>query len=388
MERLLDLARRLKGARILHINSTTFGGGVAEILYTLVPITKDLGLDVEWRVMECNAEFFAITKVIHNGLQGMPVPFTREMAEIYTAINANNARALDGNYDYVLVHDPQPAAMLSAVDGTQAGKWVWRCHIDLTAADDTIWTFVKPFVERHDAAIFTMPEFAKPDLRMEKVAIIPPTIDPISPKNTPLDEGTMRGILLRHQVDPDRPIVTQVSRFDPWKDPIGVIDAFRIARERVPGIQLLMIASMATDDPEGWHYYEKASRYSAGDPDIRLLSNLEGIGNLEVNAFQTASQVVVQKSTREGFGLVVAEALWKERPVIGGDVGGIKLQILDGVNGYLVDSVEACAERLVYLLKNPELAGKMGAAGREHIRRNFLSPRELADYLTVFTELP
>lgn len=389
IEKIQSLSKNLRGARILNISSTAFGGGVAELLYTLVPLMRDVGLDADWQVIPGSEDFFTVTKLFHNALQGMNLMVTPEMIDTYLKQNDNNAGLFNGTYDIVMVHDPQPAAMLSFLEekGEKTGKWIWRCHIDLTTARPSVWDFLEPYLKQYDAAVFTMPQYVKDDFQLDKIAIVPPTIDPLSSKNIDINRDTIDSILERYHIDKNRPIVTQVSRFDPWKDPLGVIDAYRIAKEVSPELQLLMIASMATDDPEGFHYYEKTDRHRDGDPDIHLLSNLEGVGNLEVNAFQRASNVVIQKSTREGFGLVVSEALWKERPVIGGDVGGIPIQILNGKNGYLVNDAEQCGERITQLLKNPELAQEMGRFGKEHVRKNFLSPRQLADYMDLFNQL-
>ncbi|MCL6472248.1 MAG: glycosyltransferase [Firmicutes bacterium] len=389
IEKVRQLGKDMKGARILNINSTAFGGGVAELLYTLVPLMRDVGLEADWQVIPGSEDFFTVTKLFHNALQGMDLIATPEMIEAYLKQNEQNAEQFTGDYDVVMVHDPQPAAMLAFLDdkGKRSGKWIWRCHIDLTAAKLSVWEFLKPYLELYDAAVFTMPQYVKEGFQMEKIAIVPPTIDPLSPKNMDISTETINSILERYNIDPNRPIATQVSRFDPWKDPLGVIDAYRIAKNEIPDLQLLMIASMATDDPEGMHYYEKTSRHAGGDPDIHLLSNLEGVGNLEVNAFQRASDVIIQKSTREGFGLVVSEALWKEKPVIGGDVGGIPLQVINGQNGYLVSNVFDCGQRLIQLLKDPQMAREMGAFGKEHVRKNFLSPRQLADYMDLFNYL-
>jgi trehalose synthase len=252
-----------------------------------------------------------------------------------------------------------------------------------------VWDFFARFIQRYDGAVFTMQDFVRPDLvgTGVKIETIAPSIDPISPKNGPVDHDTIYEVLHRYGVDRTRPVVTQVSRFDPWKDPFGVIDAYRIAKKEFPGLQLIMVASMAHDDPEGMHYLQATEDHRAGDPDVFLLSNLQGVGNLEVNAFQRASSVVVQKSLREGFGLVVAEAMWKELPVIGGNVGGIRLQIEDGVNGFLVDSVEECAERMVRLLSDPTERTRMGHVGRQTVRDRFLTPRELEDYLRALGAL-
>jgi trehalose synthase len=391
VDRLRDAARALQGARILQVNSTAFGGGVAELLFTQVALLNDLGIETTWQLVEGYEEFFTVTKYAHNALQGAEVPWTPHMEEIYLDRCRENAAGLAKGYDFMIMHDPQPVGMLSALEdqGDRHGHWLWRCHIDVSSPFEPVWDFFARHIRRYDGAVFTMQEFVRPDLdgtgmRIETIA---PSIDPISPKNGPVDHDTIYEVLHRYGVDRTRPIITQVSRFDPWKDPFGVIDAYRIAKKEHPGLQLIMVASMAHDDPEGMHYLQATEDHRDGDPDVFLLSNLQGVGNLEVNAVQRASTVVVQKSLREGFGLVVAEALWKELPVIGGNVGGIRLQIEDGVSGFLVDSVEECAERLVRLLGDPAERTAMGHAGRQMVRDRFLTPRELEDYLRVLAAL-
>jgi trehalose synthase len=264
---------------------------------------------------------------------------------------------------------------------------VWRCHIDLTDAQVQVWDMIRPHVERYDAAIFTLEQFVKDDLQGPMTFCIPPAIDPLSPKNHDLPDETVVAILERYGVDPKRPMVTQISRFDPWKDPLGVIDVYRQVKEEFPGLQLVMIASMASDDPEGWDWYERTVRRAGEDFDVHILSNLNGVGNIEVNAFQRAAVAVIQKSIREGFGLVVSEALWKGKPVVAGNVGGIPLQIEDGETGFLVTTAQECVDGLLFLLRNPERATSMGAAGVEHVRQNFLTTRYLRDYLRVFQDI-
>jgi trehalose synthase len=389
--RLRERAAPFKGARVLNINSTAFGGGVAELLYTIVPLMRDLGIDAEWRLIQAPDEFYVVTKAMHNALQGAPVPWTSEMQSLYQAVSENNAEAFDEeSYDFVIVHDSQPAALLPELvedRGSKSGKWTWRCHIDLTAPYEPVWEFVKPLVEAYDAAIFTLPEYVRPGLEIPHVAIIPPSIDPLAIKNIPLDGGMVDEVMRRYMIDTTRPLVVQVSRFDPWKDPLGVIDAFRIARKDIPGLQLALIASMAHDDPEGWEYYTRTEEHRDGDPDIFLLSNLNEVGALGVNAFQRAADVVVQKSLREGFGLVVSEAMWKGKPVIGSDVGGIRLQIIDGETGYLVDDVDGCAKRIVDLLGDREEAMEMGRVARAFVKERFLCTRDIDDHLALFEAL-
>ena len=382
-----NLVKPLRGARVVHVNATAYGGGVAEILQTLVPLMRDVGLEAEWQVIEGSDEFFNVTKACHNGLQGMDVPFTEEMKTIWRRYNEQNAAKFEGGYDFVVVHDPQPAGLLHYHGRAGGERWIWRCHIDTSHPNPAYWDFFVPYLTLYDAGVFTMKEYVGPGLSFHHLAIVPPTIDPLSPKNRPMDPSRARKIVARFGVDVDRPLVTQVSRFDPWKDPLGVIDAYRIVKREVPEVQLALVGSMASDDPEGWTYLDRTIRHAGEDFDIHILHNFHGVGPVEVGAFQTASDVIVQKSIREGFGLVVAEALWKGKPVVGGNAGGIPLQVIDGQTGFLVDSVEACADRTLYLLRHPEESARMGAAGREHVRRNFLITRHLRDYLALFRRL-
>lgn len=391
IERIRELAEPLQGARVLHVNATAYGGGVAELLATHVPLLRDIGLAPEWQVMHGSEEFFSITKSVHNALQGADVEWTAAKEQAYQARVLDNALLVEGEWDFVVMHDPQPAALRHFVRGRPIDrpdtKWVWRCHIDLTDANPTVWDFYRPFVEQYDASVWTMQGFVPESLEMERVVIAPPCIDPLSVKNLDLPPMLVRELCRSYNIDAHRPIMCQVSRFDPWKDPIGVIEAFRIVKESVPDAQLVLAGSMATDDPEGFHYWNLAQEARAGDRDIFLLSNIQQVGSVEINAFQRAAAVVVQKSLREGFGLTVAEGLWKGRPVVGGRAGGITLQIDEGVNGFLVDDVEGCAKRCTELLADVRRADEMGAAGREHVRQNFLSTRELEDWLRLFNDL-
>lgn len=387
IEQIRAMAEPLRGARVVHINATAFGGGVAEILYTLVPLMRDVGLEAEWQVIEGRDEFFNVTKACHNGLQGMDIPFTTEMQDIWRRYNEMNAARFEGEYDFIVIHDPQPVGLLH-YHGRAGGKhWIWRCHIDTSHPNPVYWDFFAPYITEYEAGIFTMEQYVGPGVNFKHLAIIAPTIDPLSPKNAPQSPAESRAIVRSYGVDLNRPLLTQVSRYDPWKDPLGVIDAYRLVKQKVPGVQLALLGSMASDDPEGWIYYDRTVRHAGEDFDIYILHNFHGIGNCEVNAFQNLSDVIIQKSTREGFGLVVTEALWKGKPVVGGNVGGIPLQVLDGETGFLVDSVAACAEKTLYLLQHPEEAERMGTRGREHVRQNFLSTRHLRDYLRLFASL-
>jgi trehalose synthase len=384
-EQLLTLAKAAKGRSMLHINATAYGGGVAEILQNLVPLLRDAGVDAHWAVLDAPPAFYDITKKVHNALQGMKLDLSDTEKTLFLDVARANAEQLT-EADVVLAHDPQAVALRHFAKDPDRAGWVWRCHIDLTNAHQPVWSFLRPFVEEHDASIWTMPEFVRPDLK-QKVLIQAPTIDPFSVKNQDMPIEEAREVVRKFRVDPARPLLLQVSRFDPWKDPLGVIDAYRLVKKELPAIQLVMIGSLADDDPEGQEYFDRTKKHAAGDKDVFLFTNLDGVKDREVNAFQRASAVVIQKSLREGFGLVVAEALWKGIPVVAGKVGGIVIQIQDGVSGYLVSSPEECAARCLDLLRDPALRKRMAAAGREHVRENFLITRDLRDQLELVATL-
>ena len=387
-----EAAEPLEGARVLHVSATAYGGGVAELLATHVPLLRSIGIDAEWQVLHGSDEFFAVTKQVHNALQGADIEWTPHMQKIYLERILDNSLMMDDAFDVIVVHDPQPAALLHFLRdhpsfSNDRTRWIWRCHIDLTVANPTVWEFFRPFVELHDASVWTLAEFVPASLKMERVVELHPCIDPLSVKNLDLARPFCEELTRQYGIDTKRPIVCQVSRFDPWKDPIGVVEAFRIVREQVPDAQLLLAGSMATDDPEGFRVWEETEQARAGDRDIHLLSNLHQVGSVQINAFQRIATVMVQKSLREGFGLTVSEALWKGRPVVGGRAGGIKLQVIDDFTGFLVDSVEGCAQRIIDLLADPVGADAMGSQGREHVRANFLATTELHDWLLLLSEL-
>ena len=383
---LVSLASELRGARVLHLSSTPYGGGVAEILRSYIPLLRSLEIDAEWLVIRGDDPFFGITKSFHNALQGGEYNLTSRAKETYLANNSRNARYLDGDYDYVVVHDPQPAAIRVLRGGGNA-KWVWRCHIDTSNPHPKVWNFLKPYVEAYDAVEYTMESYVSPDLPQEKVSIVPPAIDPLNPKNMTLSMEFCRKVVSWVGVDTDRPLVTQVSRFDPWKDPLGVVEAYQMVREHVPGLQLALLGHLAADDPQGHEIYRQVQMATRDDPDIYLFTNYTAASSVEVNAFQHYSDVVIQKSIREGFGLVVAEALWKGTPVVAGNVGGIPLQLKNGRGGFLVESIEECAEKVLYLLQHPAEARRMGMKGRQHIRSQYLTPRLLYDELNILRSL-
>jgi trehalose synthase len=386
MDEIRRLAEPLVGKRVVHVSATAFGGGVAEINYALVPLMKDVGLDVEWRIISGADEFFAVTKAIHNAMQGDPHGLSPADQEIFRRYNATNAAEFEDDYDFVLIHDPQPAGMIDHfLDST--AHWIWRCHIDLSTPNRQVLEFLAPSLERFDAAIFHMPEYVPHGIALKQAFIWPPAIDPLTPKNMALSPDDAAYVVDQFGIDIGRPLLTQISRFDPWKDPLGVIDAYRIVKKTHPDVQLALVGSMAHDDPEGWDYYNRTVEHAAGDPDIFILSNLNNIGSVEVNAFQVLSAAVIQKSIREGFGLTVTEGLWKARPTVAGGVGGIVAQIRDGETGWLVDSVEECADACLEVLEDPVSASARGRKGKEDVRQRFLMPRLLRDWLALFNRL-
>jgi len=338
---------------------------------------KDIGIDAEWKVMDAEDDFFEVTKTIHNGLQGMEVDLTEKMKKIYLETNKKNSDL--GDYDIFIIHDPQPVAVIKF---KERGKWVWRCHIDTSKSNRKFVEFLKPYISEYDASIFTIKEFGN-NIYDGKRFYIAPSIDPLSEKNRNLKEKDIENVLSKYKIDMDIPIITQVSRFDPWKDPMGVIEAYRYVKKKIPS-QLILIGSMANDDPEGLYYYKKIKKYAKNERDIILLTNLD---DAEVNAFQRASDIVVQKSLREGFGLTVTEAMWKGKPVVATKVGGIPLQIEDGKNGFLVNDTRECAEKIIYLLKNKEKAEEIGEKARKTVKDKFLITRHILDYLRLMEEL-
>lgn len=382
IDEIAELARELAGVRVCHVNSTSFGGGVAELLSRLVPLSRALGIDADWRLLQGTPEFFQVTKAFHNALQGAPHPLTAAEKAVYFHVNRESAKQLDARYDVFVVHDPQPAALREMV-GANGARWIWRCHIDTSAPDPEVAAFLLPCLGAYDAVVFTMREFMLPGLKAARTVFIPPAIDPLSTKNMELDHGLCREVVANAGVHVDSPLVVQVSRFDPWKDPMGVIEAYRIARRQVPGLQLALLGAIAGDDPEGWRLLADVEREAARDHDLFVFTNLAGVGSMEVNAFQRAADLVIQKSLREGFGLVVSEAFWKGKAMVAGRAGGIPMQFPTGYERYLVDSVEQSAERMVELLGDGAKRRAFGVAAREHVRKGYLLPRLLRDELRL-----
>ncbi|ADD07373.1 putative glycosyltransferase, type 1 (homolog to trehalose synthase) (plasmid) [Natrialba magadii ATCC 43099] len=389
LERLRSLADTLADSRILHVNSTATGGGVAELLRSIVPVCNDLGIDTDWLVMDADDEFFEVTKAMHNALQGSGPPLTEDMKATYRTVNEQNARELADHgeeYDLAVIHDPQPLGMLDQLEEMMPETViVWRCHIDLTDPTAEYLAFVSEYTAQVDHGIFSRSDYIG-ETAVPGTSIIYPSIDPVAEKNRSLEAETIATMCDR--LDPlsfEDPLVTQISRFDPWKDQFGTLEAYRRASEDVADLQLALVGGMAGDDPEGLELYEQVAKEAATDPNVHVLTDLSDIG---VNVLQRESDVVVQKSLREGFGLVVSEALWKRTPVVGSDVGGIPLQIVDEETGYLVapDDATGAGERVVDLLENDERRARFGENAREHVQEHFLLPRQLVELLDVLAD--
>jgi trehalose synthase len=380
------LARRLEGIRVCHLSSTGFGGGVAELLARHVPLASALGIRSHWRLLQGSPEFFSVTKALHNALQGGEFKVSRAQVDLYLRTNADSAKLLEQEYDVFFVHDPQPAPFRHAA-GDRGAKWIWRCHIDSSAPNERAAELLLPYVREYDATVFTMKEFLLPGLDPARAVFIPPAIDPLSTKNMDIPVELCRSLVANHGIDLGRPLVVQVSRFDPWKDPLGVVEAYRLARRDVPGLQLALVGAMAGDDPEGFELFGRVQKETADDDDVYMFTNLGGVGSMEVNAFQRGADVIVQKSLREGFGLVVSEAFWKGRPLVAGRAGGIPMQFPPGWERFLVDDVPGVAARIVELLGDRAQCEAFGAAAREHVRRHFLLPRLVRDELRLIADV-
>jgi trehalose synthase len=371
------LGEKLHKKSFLHINSTREGGGVAEILQRMIPILEELGINARWEVIEGDARFFDITKKVHNALQGNIEKVTEDMWQYHFEINRRNAERLNLEADAILIHDPQPAPL---VEFKKSGLWIWRCHIDVSNPQKEVCDYLTRYCEKYDAAIFSVAKFAKA-LPIDEF-IVSPSIDPVSEKNRELTDGEIQETLNKFKIPKDRTIILQVSRFDRFKDPIGVIKAYRIVKKYNDCI-LILAGSPATDDPESETVLNEVREYVANDPDIHILL-LPPFSDKDINALQRTATVILQKSLKEGFGLTVSEAMWKGKPVIGGAVGGIPLQIVHGLTGFLVHSVEGSAFRIRQLINNPDMSRRMGETGREYVRKNFLITRQIREYLSLW----
>ena len=381
-------ARNLYGKHILHINSTYQGGGVAEILSSLVPLMNNVGIDTGWRILHANPDFFTITKKFHNALQGEPINFTERKKQLYLKANGDFSTYTHIDHDCVIIHDQQPLPLIEFHKKRQ--PWIWRCHVDLSDPDDEVWEFLTSFILRYDVVVLSSEDYKKSDLPVDQ-KIIWPAIDPLSPKNMEISEKDISKYLRKFGVITDKPLITQISRFDKWKDPTGVIEVFKLVKEKVD-CRLVLCGNIATDDPEGQEIYERTKGKAKGlieRGDIILVTDPASSNFMFVNALQRVSSVMVQKSIREGFGLTVTEALWKGTPVVASNVGGIPLQVIDGKTGFLLQprDTQGFAERIIEILRNSDLACEMGKSAREHVRKNFLVTRLLADHLDLLTEI-
>ncbi len=378
VSQLFRLAERLGSRTLVHVNSTRTGGGVAELLQSIVPLWNQLGIKTRWEVIEGDKEFFEITKAMHNALQGRKENFTAAMFEHYLEVNRENARRFRWEADFLVVNDPQPAFLIKQIR-KQANHWIWRCHIDVSAPERRVWRFLLNAVSQYDASIFSMPNFSQ--ILPHSQYLIHPAIDPLSEKNRDLTAEEIQAVLDRLQVERDKPIILQVSRFDSFNDPLCVIQAFRLVRRETP-CKLVLAGGEATDDPEGARIFAEVQEAAQGEGDIQLLL-LPPDSHHEINALQRAADIIVQKSVREGFGLTVTEAMWKGKPVIGGAVGGIVMQLHDYNTGFLVHSPEGCAFRIRHLLHQPKMVQRLGQQAKEFVRRHFLMTRNLRDYLAL-----
>jgi trehalose synthase len=386
---IATLGRALRGLCLVHVNATPAGGGVAEILKSLVGLMQGIGLDARWYVLEADPAFYQITKKLHHALQGGQEALSEDDMARYLAHMAREAASLEAataGVDLWIVHDPQPLPIRHHLHSVAPAVWV--CHVDTTQPDVGGRQFLLPYIRDYQRLVFSLPEYVFDGLDPTTVAVIPPAIDPLLPKNKVVPVEQAKAVLARLGIDPGRPLVTQVSRFDRWKDPWGVVEAYRLARRKIPELQLALVGVMtARDDPEALEVFQSVQSYIGDDPNIHVFTDPRSIGDLEVNAFQRGSEVILQKSLREGFGLTVAEAMWKGTPVIGGDCGGIRLQIRDGETGFLVPDVFTCAARIVELITNPTLARRLGEAGRASVQQHYLLPRLLLDYLELTAHL-
>jgi trehalose synthase len=382
IDELYKIAEHLDGRTIQHINSTPVGGGVAEILHRLVPLTNELGVKATWDIIKGSEEFFNVTKAFHNALHGSDNDITDEMFEIFRDTTQDNLSTMNLYGDVIMIHDPQPAGLIARKQET-GKKWAWRCHIDVSQPNKKLWEFLREYVVQYDASVFSMPDFSQ-QLPIPQY-LIAPSIDPLADKNKDLEQAYIDSIIDSYGIDPDRPLITQISRFDRLKDPVGVIKAYRIVKKRYD-VQLVLAGGGASDDPEGAAVLREVQEMGEGDPDVKILL-LPAYSDKEINALQRASTVVLQKSIKEGFGLTVTEAMWKKKPVIGGATGGIRKQIIDGVTGYLVHTVEGTARRIIDILNDRKNAETMALNAYEHVRNNFLLTRHLKDYLLLMIAL-
>jgi len=380
VEAIFELGKKLKGLRVVHVNATAYGGGVAELLMTIIPLMKDAGIDARWEVLEAPMEFFNVTKKLHNTLQGADIEISDAEWELFESVNKENAQKLNLDADVLIIHDPQPAYIPYFLNSTNT-KYIWRCHIDTSTPNFKVWNRLTTKMDMYKKALFHIMDYVKPPF--DNIAVeFPPSIDPLSPKNKELTESEIMEVAKRYNIDISKPLITVVARFDPWKDLFSAIDVYRKVKEK-HDVQLAIVSAMAKDDPEGWIFFEDVLRYAGKDRDILFLTDLKGVGHLEVNAIQRLSTIGLHTATREGFGLVISEMMWKEHPVIARPVGGVKIQIDDGINGYLRNSVDELSDAICALLENKSQLTEFGKKAKEKVRKTYLSTANVRRYLEV-----
>lgn len=371
------IAENLKNKSILNVNSTFKGGGVAEILTKMIPIMESLGINIKWEIIKGNEEFYKVTKKFHNALHGVKEDFSQKDFEIFTETNNSNIEKIDTNKDIVFIHDPQPIGLIKA---KKDNKWFWRCHIDLTNSDKRVYDFLKQFIIKYDGCVFSSPYFSKTDIEIPQYLIFP-SIDPLGEKNKEIEKEFIEKVFYDFNIDIKRPIITQISRFDRLKDPVGVIKAYNMVKKHID-CQLILAGGGADDDPEGVKVYEEVLEERNNDPDIHIL--MLPHNDLIINALQRGSTVILQKSLKEGFGLTISEALWKEKPVVASNVGGIRYQITHKYNGLLSNSIEGTAHYIKQIIENPEYGKYLARNGKEHVKENFLITRHIKEYMLMF----
>ncbi len=379
-EAIFELGKKLKGLRVVHVNATAYGGGVAELLMTIIPLMKDAGIDARWEVLEAPMEFFNVTKKLHNTLQGADIEISDAEWELFERVNKENAQKLNLDADVLIIHDPQPAYIPYFLNSTNT-KYIWRCHIDTSTPNFKVWNRLATKMDMYKKALFHIMDYVKPPF--DNIAVeFPPSIDPLSPKNKELTENEIMEVAKRYNIDISKPLITAVARFDPWKDLFSAIDVYRKVKEK-HDVQLAIVSAMAKDDPEGWIFFEDVLRYAGKDRDILFLTDLKGVGHLEVNAIQRLSTIGLHTATREGFGLVISEMMWKEHPVVARPAGGVKIQIDDGINGYLRNNVDELSDAICALLENKSQLTEFGKKAKEKVRKTYLSTANVRRYLEV-----
>jgi trehalose synthase len=382
IQELKELGKKLSGIKVLNLTSSNYGGGVAETLFTLVPLMRDLGLEVDCLAIQGNDIYNTMSDFINKSLKSEKMELNSDLYNEYMEFCKSQIAGIQNKYDYIIIHTSDPIGMATFRSNLSA-KWIWRCDLNIKSPEPEAWKTICPVIQEFDGCIFTMKQFIRPDMNIKNFAISPPSIDPLSLKNSVLSTEECKKIVKNLDVNPEKPIILQMANFDPSRDPLGLIDSYRIVGDLISDVQLVLITFIRSNDKDAWKYYEKTVRHAGEDYNIHFLSNMNGVGSLEGNALQRTASVIVQKTQKEEFGLVITEGLWKEKPVVASKVDGLSLQVVEGINGYLANTTEDFAEKILLLLQKPELAKQMGLRGKEYIRENFLITRQLKDYLLL-----